>query len=495
VIDGGATDGADHLLADGGVDGVTVVLLGAPAPRTPDRRALVLEVDADGTLHTTTAEGTAVAGRADEMGLDTAEALARQLAPVRLGSPTGPADRRMSADLGLAALLDLGDPEQFTPPRGWAPRRARERLRVVFGTGPDGAPVALDLKEAAQGGMGPHGLLIGATGSGKSELLRTLVLGLAATHDPAVLNFVLIDFKGGATFTRLDALPHTSAVITNLADELPMVDRMAQAMTGELNRRQELLRAAGNFASQRDYERARLGGAALAPLPSLLVICDEFSELLSAKPDFIDIFVQVGRVGRSLGIHLLLASQRLEEGRLRGLDTHLSYRIGLRTFSAMESRVVLGDPAAFELPRFPGHGYLRFATDPLQRFRAAYVSGAHRRPADAARPDPAQLVVRPYTTYFTASAAPAASVGEGRGGSGGGVAGDPSLGEPVGSAGSSPGSDEPADEPIPAGETLLDILTERMRGHGAPAHQVWLPPLVEPVTLDALLPPLRIVAG
>src|SRR5262249_57828672 len=98
---------------------------------------------------------------------------------------------------------------------------------------------------------------------------------------------------------------------------------------------------------------------------------------------FIDLFVAVGRRGRSLGVHLLLASQRLEEGRLRGLDTHLSYRIGLRTFSAMESRTVLGVPDAYELPRAPGHGYLKFGTEPLIRFRAAYVSGPYERPATA----------------------------------------------------------------------------------------------------------------
>ena len=114
--------------------------------------------------------------------------------------------------------------------------------------------------------MGPHGLLIGATGSGKSELLRTLVLGLAATHDSQALNFVLIDFKGGATFASLDRLPHTAAVITNLHDQLPLVDRMTDALNGELQRRQELLKRAGNFASLRDYERAR-PGTGLPPLP------------------------------------------------------------------------------------------------------------------------------------------------------------------------------------------------------------------------------------
>src|SRR4029453_9768210 len=149
----------------------------------------------------------------------------------------------------------------------------------------------------------------------------------------------------------------------------------------EVLRRQELLRRAGNFASIHDYER---GGRPLAPLPSLLIVCDEFSELLEAKPDFIDLFVQIGRVGRSLGMHLLLASQRLEEGRLRGLDTHLSYRVGLRTFSSLESRTVLGVPDAYETPRSPGHRYLKAGTEPRTRFKAAYVSGTYSQPGQAA---------------------------------------------------------------------------------------------------------------
>jgi S-DNA-T family DNA segregation ATPase FtsK/SpoIIIE len=460
VVDGGTVTGSDHLLIEDGLDGATVVLLDTAPPRQLDRHTLVLDVDDDGTLRTTTFDGGAEAGRADALRPAVAEALARQISRFRLPT-TGRSERRMSTDVGLADLLDLGDPYDFDPARTWVVRPNRDRLRVPIGVGPDGTPLELDLKESAQDGMGPHGLLIGATGSGKSELLRTLVLALAATHDPELLNFVLVDFKGGATFTRLDALPHTSAVITNLVDELPLVDRMTEALNGELLRRQELLRGAGNFASQRDYERARASGAALAPLPSLLIVCDEFSELLSAKPDFVDMFVQIGRVGRSLGVHLLLASQRLEEGRLRGLDTHLSYRIGLRTFSAVESRIVLGDTAAYELPRSPGHGYLRFATEPLRRFRAAYVSGVHRRAdgSDATAVDADRVLF--YTTQYVAQVA-----------------------EP-----------DPATQRVDEeaqGESLLDILVERMRGRGVPAHQVWLPPLKDPSTLDALLPPLRL---
>ena len=215
----------------------------------------------------------------------------------------------------------------------------------------------LDLKEAAQEGMGPHGLCVGATGSGKSELLRTLVLGLAVTHSSETLNFVLADFKGGATFAGMSQMPHVAAVITNLADDLTLVDRMGDSIRGELNRRQEMLRDAGNYANIHDYEKARAAGAPLQPIPSLVLVIDEFSELLTAMPDFIEMFVQIGRIGRSLGVHLLLASQRLEEGRLRGLETYLSYRVGLRTFSAAESRAALGVPDAYQLPNVPGSGY------------------------------------------------------------------------------------------------------------------------------------------
>src|SRR5690606_15347781 len=308
----------------------------------------------------------------------TAEGIARQLAPLRL-TGVGRGEGALSASLDLAELLDIGDPYTFDPAKTWVQRPNREKLRVMFGVQSDGTPIELDLKESAQDGMGPHGVLIGATGSGKSELLRTLVLALAVTHPPNSLNFALIDFKGGATFTRLDRLPHTSAVITNLEEELHLVDRMTDAINGELVRRQELLRAAGKFSSLRDYEKARAAGAPLEEVPVLLVVIDEFSELLSAKPDFIDTFVQIGRVGRSLGVHLLLASQRLDEGRLRGLEAHLSYRIGLRTFSAMDSRAVLGVTDAYELPRAPGHGFLQFGVEPMTRFRSAYVSGVYRR--------------------------------------------------------------------------------------------------------------------
>ena len=225
--------------------------------------------------------------------------------------------------------------------------------------------------------MGPHGLVIGATGSGKSEFLRTLVLGLAMTHSPEQLNLVLVDFKGGATFAGMSEMPHVSAVITNLAEELTLVDRMQDALSGRDG-------APPGAAARRPATSPRSAttrrpappGEPLAPLPSLFIVVDEFSEMLSAKPEFIDLFVAIGRLGRSLGLHLLLASQRLEEGRLRGLESHLSYRVGLRTFSRRRvARACSACPTPTSCPPSRASGYLKPDQSTLLRFKAAYVSG------------------------------------------------------------------------------------------------------------------------
>ncbi|WP_405097157.1 type VII secretion protein EccCa [Micromonospora sp. NBC_01412] len=364
----------------------------------------------------------------------------------------------LSAVLDLPDLLDIADLDDFDPTELWHGRPPADRLRVPIGVAADGSAIDLDIKESAEGGMGPHGMLIGATGSGKSELLRTLVLALAATHSSETLNFVLVDFKGGATFVGLDRLPHVSALITNLADEAALVDRMQAVVHGELVRRQELLRRAGNFSSVRDYEKARADGTDLDPLPTLFVIVDEFSELIAANPDFIQLFVMIGRLGRSLAVHLLLASQRLEDGRIHQLEGHLSYRIGLRTFSAMESRAVIGVPDAYELPAEPGNGYLRSSVTSITRFKAAYVSGPHRIRGAKLHHEVIASQVVPFTAQHLSF--------------------------------STPPPDRAPDQPVDTGTTVLHALVDRLVDQGPPAHQVWLPPMEHPPTLDDVLPPL-----
>lgn len=126
---------------------------------------------------------------------------------------------------------------------------------VPIAVSADGLPVELDIKDSAQGGTGPHGMLVGATGSGKSERLHTLVLAFALTNSSETLNFTLVNYKGGATFLGLDQMPHMSVVITNLADESALVSRVKDALHDELMRRQELLRRAGNNTSAQEYEK------------------------------------------------------------------------------------------------------------------------------------------------------------------------------------------------------------------------------------------------
>ncbi|GAA1188387.1 type VII secretion protein EccCa [Pseudonocardia alaniniphila] len=472
--------GEPHLLvvvdevADGpgpwaGVAGVTVLRVGAPPGRRPGPSVVRLRVGHDG-LHRIGSdqaphagdEQPALIGQPDGLGVAEARALARRLARYRPGGaePVGEAAPRTAP--GLPALLGL-EPGQA----GIEALRARwahsetHRLRVPIGVDERGGPVMLDLKESAQGGSGPHGLCVGATGSGKSELLRTLVLGLAATHSPAELNLVLVDFKGGATFLGLAGLPHVSAVITNLADELTLVDRMADALAGEITRRQEALRSAGNLVGVAEYAAARRAGAHLPPLPALFVVVDEFSELLTQRPELIELLVTIGRLGRSLGIHLLLASQRLEEGRLRGLESHLSYRIALRTFSASESRAVLGVPDAHQLSSAPGSAFLATGTDELVRFRAAYVSGPGSAPVQGG-----EVAGQAAAYPFRAGPVPVIA--------------------PVEAA-------APAEES--EGPTVLDTVIAAMAGQGPAAHRVWLPPLEVPPPLDEVLGAIRAVPG
>ena len=365
---------ADELLGRSAAAGGTVIWLARSVSGEPSELSLRVRVDDRGwaTLQETTPGGRLIGGiRTDAADLAFCETLARHLAPRRLERPA-----TRPAPAGPVRLLDLLDPRAGpVGPGGGVPPRPRSRLlQVPVGVGRGGGPLVLDLKEAAEGGIGPHGLVVGATGSGKSELLRTIVAGLAATHPPDQLAFVLVDFKGGAAFADLAPLPQVAGLITNLHSDVSMVDRAMAALQGELSRRQRLLHRNGNRPDLRAYTAGRALDPRLEPLPHLLIVVDEFGELLVARPEFLDLFAAIGRVGRSLGMHLLLASQRLDEGRLRGLDSHLRYRICLRTFSAAESTAVLGVPDAHHLPPAPGAALLKVDAAPPAAFTAALVS-------------------------------------------------------------------------------------------------------------------------
>ncbi|HEX5907656.1 MAG TPA: type VII secretion protein EccCa [Propionibacteriaceae bacterium] len=324
------------------------------------------------------------------------DSIARTLTPLRL-SMSRQDEVASAQNIDITELLGISDVAMINPETAWRPRSPRDFLRVPIGLDDFGAPILLDLKESAELGMGPHGICIGATGSGKSEMLRTLITALALSHPPEDLSMVLVDYKGGAAFAPFSGLPHVAGIIDNLADDPQLTERARASINGEVVRRQELLRDAGSVPSISHYRELRTQRPELQPLPHLFIVIDEFGELLTAEPDFVDLLITIGRIGRSIGVHLLLSSQRIESGKLRGLDSYLSYRIGLRTFSESESSVVLDTPDAFHLPAIPGYGYLKVDTSVYRRFRSGYVSGPVTGAAapvldpDAGRPQPLLL--------------------------------------------------------------------------------------------------------
>lgn len=386
------------------------------------------------------------------------EVIARPLAALRL-TRASTVDSEGTAVPDVTELLGVSDVDRIDVADVWAPRSAGDFLRVPIGVDDRGGQVLVDLKESAQLGMGPHGICIGATGSGKSELLRTLILGLAMTHPPEDLAMILVDYKGGAAFAPFIRLPHVAGVIDNLADDPQLTERARASINGEVVRRQQLLKEADNSASISHYRRLRTERPDLPALPHLFLVIDEFGELLTAEPDFVDLLLTIGRIGRSIGVHLLLSSQRIEAGKLRGLDTYLSYRIGLRTFSEAESTVVLDNPDAFHLPAIPGYGFLKVDTSVYTRFRAGYVSGPVGAPveSDAGGGLPAEPVALPLYDL----GGPIVDLGE-----------EPSL-EPTAPA---------------VGRTLVQAAVGQLSRNGERTRPVWLPPLPPSVALGRVLP-------
>lgn len=382
--------------------------------------------------------------------------LARLLAPLRL-SLTAQDEAESVEGVSIAELLGIADVGGLAPDTAWTPRSPRDFLRVPIGLDDFGAPVLLDLKESAELGMGPHGICIGATGSGKSEMLRTLVLGLALSHSPEDLAMVLVDYKGGAAFASFAGLPHVAGIIDNLADDPGLTERARASIAGEIVRRQKLLRDAEGSPSISHYTELRRVRPELVPMPHLLLVIDEFGELLTAEPEFLELLMTIGRIGRSIGVHLLLSSQRIEAGKLRGLDTYLSYRIGLRTFSEAESTTILDRPDAFHLPAIPGYAYLKVDTTVYRRFRAGYVSGPVAAGAMAAAEPahPAPLALPLYNTL-----------------------------------GGSDGGDGEAELQRPSiGRALVDECVDALAVADRQVAPVWLPPLPARLALSRILPP------
>jgi S-DNA-T family DNA segregation ATPase FtsK/SpoIIIE len=324
----------------------------------------------------------------DRADISTSEQIARSLAPLKLIDNEAELD--FSQDIRLLTLQNLPSVDSLNVLEHWRSYSEAQLLSVPIGQQKHG-PLLLDLKEMAAGGFGPHGMVVGGTGSGKSELLRTVVTSLALTHDPYTVNFVLVDFKAGAAFADFEDLPHLAGMITNLENDPLQINRMYASLLGEQQRRQTMLSNAGNLSNIGQYHARRRQSPSMEPMPYLLIIVDEFAQLIGAHEEFLALFTKFGQVGRSLGMHMMLATQRVDEGRIRSLDGHLRYRICLRTFKPEESSAVIGTADAYYLPPLPGSGYFKVDEDLYTSFKTALISTPYQ-PLDTKQVDPVTLI-------------------------------------------------------------------------------------------------------
>lgn len=236
-------------------------------------------------------------------------------------------------------------------------------LRAIVGAAADG-PHALDLRL-----HGPHALVGGTTGAGKSELLQTWILAMAAAHSPQRVTFLLVDYKGGSAFRECVHLPHTVGLVTDLSPHL--VKRALRSLGAELSYREHL------FADKRvkDLQELEKAGDPQTP-PSLVIVVDEFAALVREVPEFVDGVVNVAQRGRSLGLHLVLATQRPAGVIKDNLRANTNLRLALRMADEADSADVLGSPGAAHFdPALPGRAVSKTGPGRLVPFQAGYVGG------------------------------------------------------------------------------------------------------------------------
>lgn len=307
-----------------------------------------------------------------------AETVVRALAPLHVYTLLS--DDTMPTYARLFDMLKILDMDRHDMTSDWDRHQEDQFLMVPIGVRRGNQILTLDLNHT---GHGPHGLVAGTTGSGKSELLQTMVVSLALKHHPYDLGFVMVDFKGGGTFAQLQYLPHTLGMVTDLSGALAM--RALVALEAEVDRRKRLFNEANvNDITpyQKAYWRTQIQGSGdvSVPLPHLVIIVDEFAELVSDYPEFMAGLIAIARVGRSLGLHLILATQSPGGVVNQQIWANAKFRICLRVESRQESMDMLHRAEAANLPRVPGRGYLQVGNnDVFELFQVARVAGTYRK--------------------------------------------------------------------------------------------------------------------
>jgi S-DNA-T family DNA segregation ATPase FtsK/SpoIIIE len=363
--------GAIQVLKEGPQVGVYAICLDAEERLLPAECHAVAAVEPDGIRVQQMSELTVRQVRPDHVAPGWCARLARAMAPVR----------DVSDDDDAAGLPDssrLLDVLRLEPPTAEAVAarwnaNGRSTL-AMLGDSYDG-PFGIDLKKD-----GPHGLIAGTTGSGKSELLQTIVASLAVANRPDAMTFVLVDYKGGSAFKDCVQLPHTVGMVTDL--DAHLVERALVSLSAELTRREHILAGVGAKDIEDYTSLLDRGGHGLEPVPRLLIVIDEFASMVRDLPDFVTGLVNIAQRGRSLGIHLILATQR-PSGVVSGdIRANTNLRIALRVTDVTESQDVIdAKDAGYISKSTPGRAYVRLGHSSLVPFQAGRVGG--RRPGAA----------------------------------------------------------------------------------------------------------------
>jgi type VII secretion protein EccCa/type VII secretion protein EccCb len=282
---------------------------------------------------------------------------------------------------GAATLLrsrGIDDPRALDVDRLWANRRSRadESWGVVpVGAKPNGELQEVVFRAKDFGGFGFHSVVIGTSGSGKSEFFLSLVDGIALTHSPDAFNVIFVDMKFESAAQDILGIPHVSAALSNLGkDERNLSERMRKAIDGEIARRYRLFTSVG-ARDANDYEEIRLAGRDLEPVPILLVVIDEYLELFHNHPKWIDLIIHIGQEGRGANVFFMLGGQRLDLSSLQKVKSNIAFRVALRAESGDDSREVIQSDAAYNLPsKENGYALLKVGPRELLPFRCFYLS-------------------------------------------------------------------------------------------------------------------------
>ncbi|WP_407686284.1 type VII secretion protein EccCa [Mycobacterium sp. HUMS_1102779] len=316
----------------------------------------------------------------DHFSLEEAEEFAQKLARWRLAEAYEEIGQRV-AHIGardILAYYGIDDPADIDFHALWGSRSdhmGRSRLRAPFGNRSDnGELLFLDMKSLDEGGDGPHGVMSGTTGSGKSTLVRTVIESLMLSHPPEELQFVLADLKGGSAVKPFAGVPHVSRIITDLEEDQALMERFLDALWGEIARRKAICDSAG-VDDAKEYNSVRLRmrarGQDMPPLPMLVVVIDEFYEWFRIMPTAVDVLDSIGRQGRAYWIHLMMASQTIES-RAEKLMENMGYRLVLKARTAGAAQAA-GVPNAVNLPAQAGLGYFRRSLEDIVRFQAEFL--------------------------------------------------------------------------------------------------------------------------